>query len=108
MSAVLLDTDLPAEPLPQDITILYDRASHVTVRAYKPGSRPIHSDLTSIIINGARYADKVAGCDCAELELFKFSDEGYTRCAKHGILAIGTLRREMVNGMARSTSHGRR
>lgn len=99
LATALLDTDTAIQYDPaQDITSLYDRASHVTVRTYRAGTRPIYSDLTSIIINGARYADKVAACACADLELFKLGDTGYTRCTLHGVLSIGYLRRELTKG----------
>lgn len=81
-----------------DITRLYDKATHVDVRTYRAGTRPIHSDLAGIVILGARYDDTVAACACADIELFKFGDEGYTRCARHGVLCIGFLRRQIVNG----------
>ena len=101
-ASALLYTDLTTDTPTDDITALAVKASHVTVRTYRAGTRPIHSDLVGIIINGARFHDATAACNCSDLEVYKAGDYGYTRCKAHGTLAIGPLRRDV------SAGHGRK
>lgn len=99
MTTILLSTEL-VDPAPQadDITTLFDKPSHYIIESYgdprsdKP--RPF-STFKSIIFSGVRYSDKVAACSCVKMELLKFGDEAYTRCADHGVQLIGQLRREI-------------
>lgn len=66
--------------------------ARVTVRSHAPH----FSDLVNITVLGVRYEDKVAACDCDELRLFKFADNAYTVCAKHGFQAAGYFRRDLA------------
>jgi hypothetical protein len=96
-TTLLVSLEQLSEPQ-QELARLMDEASHVDIQAHPKA----FADLRGILFNGTRYADKVAGCSCTALRLFKFGDEAYTVCAVHGLLAIGYLRREITNGVRRA------
>lgn len=90
-------------PQPDDVAA-FDKARNVTVQTHGDlhGTKPRpYSTLRNIIFSGQRYQDKVASCACATLELYKFGDEAYTRCAEHGVQAIGMLRRDVAKAVRR-------
>lgn len=89
---------------PPDDMAAFDKARNVTVQTHgdlhstKP--RP-YSTLRNIVFNGTRYSDKVASCACKEIELYKFGEDCYTRCAEHGVQEIGMLRRDVTKAVRR-------
>jgi hypothetical protein len=94
---------------PEELQLVRLCCEATTVTVHDHGSHAAdhypYSTLRNIVFSGQRYGDKVASCSCSAMRLFKFSDEVYTVCVKHGLQHIGALRREIVNGMARSTGH---
>lgn len=94
-----IDTYTP----PPDDMAAFDKARNVTVETHgdSKSQRPLFSTLRNIIFSGQRYADKVASCACKDIELYKFGEDGYTRCAAHGVQAIGMLRRDVTKAVRR-------
>lgn len=94
--STLLYSDLSVAPEPADLTSLFDRATHVSVEPQpdlKNGKPRRITLLRNITFAGGYFADKDAACACAQLDLYKFGNEAYTRCAEHGVQDIGPLHR---------------
>lgn len=102
MSTLFFNEIEPYTPQPDDVAA-FDKARNVTVQTHgdSKSQRRIFSTLSNIIFSGQRYADKVASCDCSQIELYKFGEDGYTRCAAHGVQAIGMLRRDVIKAVRR-------
>lgn len=89
MSTLFFDTTAAYIPADNEVAAL-DKATNVSIQ-----KTPGNSLLRNIVFRGVRYEDRGAACSCEDLELYKFSDVAYTRCAAHGTVEVGMLRRAL-------------
>lgn len=99
MSTLFFDETASITLPDSDVSAALDPASNFKIVRH---SRGIPSDIEQVIFGGAWYQNLVALCDCAEMELYRFGIDVYTKCPAHGLQMLGgQLRRDVAHKAAR-------